>query len=708
MSTPGSSPLPNLAPLLHAQSVAIVGAGPEGSFGGQILANLRRFGYPGRIFGVSRSLAEADGLRCYASLGELPERPDCVALAVGNARLEAALAEVAACAIPAAVIFASAFLPPEPGLPPLEERLARIARAAGIALLGPNCMGFVSFPARLGLAGYPLPGELPAGNIGLISQSGSIFSAILRGNRRLRFSYAVSSGNEAVVGLPDYGRAIVERPETEVLGLFLDAIRDPQGFVALLEAACARDLPIVALRVGRSRRGRELALAHSGRLAGQAEAYEALFRRYGVCACRSPDEFADTLELFGRLGRRRAPTRALATVHDSGGERALLADLAEDQGLAFAPLAPATVSTLESALEPGLAAENPLDVWGSGKAFHAVYDTCLAALDADPGVGALALAADFIRGGQLAYSYVEILRGRFPQLTKPFAVLVNVASGAGEEPLELLRELGIPVLMGSETGLRAIGHLLEYSAFQREYALSAPAARQPLSGAQRREPQGERWRVKLRSVGGPLDEAASLALLADYGLPTVRALAVASPAEALAAAGALGYPVALKTLGASHKSDADGVALNLGDAASLAAAYDALAARLGPQALVQPMVPGGVELLLGLTRDASFGWMLLIGFGGVLVELLADRQALLLPASAAEVRAALERLRGAALLRGLRGRPPVDLDAVVAAALALAALAEDLGAALEAVDVNPLIALPQGCLAVDALVVPRT
>jgi acyl-CoA synthetase (NDP forming) len=689
-----------LRPLLQARSVAIVGIGPAGSFGGQIYANLQRFGFGGPIYGVSRAQAELFGMPCYADLGALPTRPDCVALAIGNASLEVALGEAAELGIPAAVVFSSAYLPSADGQAPLETRLATIARRAGMVLLGPNCMGFASFPARLGLAGYPLPGELPAGNIGLISQSGSIFSAILRGSRRLTFSYAVSSGNEALVGLPDYGRFIVEQPETQVLGLFLDAIRDPQGFQALLEVAAARDIPIVALRVGRSQRGGELAMAHSGRLAGPAAAYEALFRRYGVCACRTPDEFADTLELFSRLQTRRAPTSGLATMHDSGGERALLADLAEDEGVSFAPLAPATREAIDAVLEPGLHAENPLDVWGSGKDVAAVFATCLRALDSDPQVGALALCVDLIRGGQLASSYVDILRTTFPQLKKPFAVLVNVASGAGDEPVALLREMGIPVLLGSQTGLRALKHVLAYSAFGRR----RPSAPGPLF---RGAGEGGHWRSLLQCATTALDEPTALALLGDYGLPGMRSLPVASPEQVLQAAEALGYPLALKTLGTAHKSDVGGVLLGLANIEEVTAAYEDLSTRLGPGAVLQPMAPSGIELLLGLTRAEGFGWLLVLGAGGVLAELLADTQTLLLPCWPDEVRAALLNLRLAPLLAGYRGRAPIDLEAVVAAAIKLAALAADLGDLLESVDVNPLIALPEGCLAVDALVVPK-
>lgn len=698
----------SLEALLHARSLAIVGISQPGRFGGQIYANLQAFGYPGTVYGVSRSQRELYGQPCYPSLRDLPERPDLAVLALANVHLEAALAEVAELGIPAAVIFASGYLPPEPGRPPLDQRLAQIARDHGIALCGPNGMGFASFHQRLGVAGYPLPADLAPGNIGLIAHSGSVFSSLLRGTRQLGFSYAVSGGNEVVLTLADYARFIVADPATQVLALFLEAVHDPAGFVAVLEQAAARDLPVVALKVGRSRHGQELALAHSGRLAGQAEVYAALFRHYGVCSVYSLDEWADTVELFSRLTSRRAPTRRLATMHDAGGERVLLADMAADLGLEFAPLAETTTARLAAVLDPGLAPENPLDAWGTGQDYQATYAECLRALDADPQVGALALCVDLIRGGTLAMSYVAILRELAGSFAKPFAVLVNMTSGAGEEPLRMLRELGFPLLMGTETGLRALRHLLDYSAFQRERPdLERLDSRQQTPNTQRQS--AARWRGRIMAMGGrPLADLDVFELLAEYGITVAMPRLVDSPEQALAAAQDLGFPLALKTAGLAHKSDVGGVALGIRSPVELDIAYRDLAARLGLQALVQPMAPRGVELTLGLTRDPQFGLLLALGLGGIFVEVFHDLRLLLLPTTPALIRRALGELRGAPLLAGVRGQPPADVDAIVAAALGLAALAHDLGDLLEAVDVNPLIVLPEGAVAVDALVVPAT
>jgi acyl-CoA synthetase (NDP forming) len=700
----------DLTPLLQARSVAIVGLSRPGSFGGQVYANLRAFGYPGPIYGVNPSYARLYDQPCYPTLHDLPERPDCAILAIGNQHLLPAFETLVERAIPAAVIFSSAVLPSAPGEPTLEHRLADLAQAGGVRLCGPNGMGFANLPRRLAVSGYAIPASMPQGNAALITHSGSVFAAFHRNNRGLGFNYLISGGNESVLTLADYLQFVLDDPETQVVACFLEAVRDPQRFTAALEQAAARDIPIVALKVGRSERGQRLALAHSGRLAGQAEIYDALLRHYGVCSARSPDELFDTIELFSRLKRRRAPTSQIASIHDSGGERVLLADLAADEGLEFAPLAEASREHIAAQLEPGLQAENPLDIWGSGKEYQRVYRECLLALDGDPNVGVVLFAVDLLRESQLNASYIDILRELLECIRKPFAVVANLAAGVDEAKADALRALDVPVLMGAETALRAVRHLIEYSAFQRH--IGRTAAGLIREGREEREDDvvdvRSDWRARLAAADRPLDEYDALRLLGDYGIPIARSVLVTSHNETMAAAQRLGFPLALKTAsGLAHKSDAGGVLLGLADETALAKAYARLAEAHGPRVLVQRMAPPGVELVLGVVNDAQFGLFLALGIGGLFVEVLRDTRLLKLPADRGAIEAALCSLRGAALLHGARGRPPVDLRAVVRAAQQLALLADDLHDVIAAIDVNPLLAYEDGVLAVDALVVPR-
>jgi acyl-CoA synthetase (NDP forming) len=642
------------------------------------------------------------GERVYSTLSDLPHRPDCAVLALPNRHLESVMLEVASLGIPAAVIFASAHSGKNGGL---EERLATIARENGIAVCGPNCMGFLSFEQKLTISGYPVTPGTPAGSVTLISHSGSVFDSLWQNDRQIAFNYVVSSGNEMVTTMADYMLFALENSSTRVIALFLETVRDPQRFQQALAEAARRDVPVVALKVGRSEQGARLAQAHSGALAGQDAAYDALFARYGVRRVLSLDEMMDTLELMATGARPRR--RTMAALLDSGGERAMLADLAQAQGVPFAPLSDATRQRLAQVLEPGLEPANPLDAWGTGNAYDEIYRDCLRALDANEETGLNVFAVDLMRASNIPPTYVDVVRTLRGSLQNPLLFLTNVTSAVGRDQAAALREMGVPVLMGTETGLRAIDHLFQYCRFQEQRDARREERRSdqldPLSAD-----AVASWRRRLREAGGALDEATSLQLLQAYGIPVASSRIVDSSQQAVAVAGELGYPVVLKTAtGHGHKSELDGVRLNLSDEAAVQAAYASLSQRLGARMLVQRMAPSGIELFAGLIQDPQFGTFLSLGIGGIFVEILRDTRLLMLPLAATELREALLGLHGAPLLLGARGAAAVDLDAVVAALMRLAALAADLGDAISELDINPLIAHAKGVVAVDALVIPR-
>ena len=688
--------------MLHARSLAIVGISRPERFGGRLFANLQQFGYEGRIFGVNPRYETLYDRPCYPSLEALPETPDCALLAVPNAGIVEALEQAAALGIPAAVIFASAWS--EPGSEPsLQQRLAEVARKHEMVVCGPNCMGFVAPGRRLAVSGYDTDPKTPAGNVTLISHSGSVWEAFLQNRHGVAFNYVVSSGNEMVTSVADYMQFALAEPSTRAIGIFLETVRDPRTFTAALAEAAERDVPVVVLKTGRSEQGARLARAHSGALAGEDGAYEALFAHHGVHRVTSIDEMLDTLELFATGMRPR--TSQVSALLDSGGQRAMLVDLAEAEGVAFAPIGEATQSRLAELLEPGLEPINPLDAWGTGNAAEDIYAECLLALDADPATGLTLFAVDLypLDDGSPT-SYPPIVASLRDRLRNPLAFLVHASTSASPTQLEALRGMGIPVLMGTETGLRAARHVLEHAAARRQRA-GAPR----VSGPGPTRPADPAGLARELEAGGALDEHASKELLRHYGLTPTREILADSLEATLSAAEAIGYPVALKTAGGElHKTEHGGVRLGLADAEALRRSYRDFAARLSPRVLVQEMVPPGPELILGVVHDPQFGPLLTVGTGGIFVEVLKDARMLLLPTSADAVRAALADLRGAALLRGVRGRPAADLDAVVRAALGLSALAEDLGEHVAEIDVNPLVALPDRAVVVDALIVTRS
>jgi len=673
-----------LARMLEARSLAVVGASERaGSFGLRLTTEALRSPARPRVHLVHPRHREVLGHRCVPSLADVPDPVDLVLMGVPDRLLPEQLALAAKRDDAGAVVFGSA--------PGLAEEL--VAAAGPLALCGAGCMGFVNVARGIRAIGYLERVALPGGPIALVTHSGSVFSALLRTHRRLEYSLAVSSGQELLTTTADYLDYALDRTETRVVGLFLETVRDVPALRSCLARAAARDIPVVALTVGGSPTGRVLVDAHSGALAGDDAAWEALFTAYGVHRVHDLDEMADTLEAFA-IGRRVSAARTLATVHDSGAERVLVADTAERLGVPLAALAPRTRDRLAGVLGEGLVPTNPLDVWSTGADTERLFTECLGALADDPAVGVVALAVDLVPEYDGDESYPLAVEAVLRRTGKPVVVLANLAAAVDQEAAARLRAQGVPVLEGTVTGLRALGHLLARR--------TTPAAEAVVDEARR-----DRWRARL--AAGPLGAAAAMQLLADYGIAVAATTEARSAEAAVAAADGAGYPVVLKTAepAVSHKSEVGGVRTGLADAAAVAAAYADLAARLGPLVCVQRQQPAGVEVALGVVRDPLVGPLVVVGAGGTLVELVGSRAVGLPPVSAVRAREMLAGLVVDRLLDGVRGRPAADRGAVVDAALAVSQLAVELGDHLEALDVNPLIATASGAVAVDALLLPR-
>ncbi len=667
-----------------------------------MLLELMEGGYRGGIFPVNPRYEEVLGHRCYGSIAEAPGPVDLAIIGLPNAALEEQLSAAAAAGARSAVIFASGHEEPvRAGVPPLTERLSSIARDAGMALCGGNGMGFLNLERQLRACGFYEPKDLPPGGIAFITHSGSAFSALLHNDRNLRFNVVVSAGQEFVTTVADYLGYALSLESTVAVGLFVETVRDAPGFRAGLEEAARRDVPVVALKVGRESRAKDLVMAHSGALAGEDGAYEALFDAYGVLRVESLDELVDTLTLMSS-GRRAGPG-AFASVHDSGGERAMIIDLAARGGVEFAEISAATRDRLAAALEPGLPPVNPLDAWGTGNAADEIYGECIRALLADDAVAALAFSVDLTTEDDPSNGYIETAQRVWPETDKPMAMLSNLASAVDRADVVRLAEEGIPVLEGTVTGLAAFRHLFEY----RDVRARPPLAASPAGGSISAEARA-RWEARL-DAGTPLSESEGLALLAEYGVPVAASREVDTAEAAVAVANGVGWPVALKSAapGLAHKSDVGGVRLGIGDEDGVRAAYADLSRRLGPRVLVQAMAPVGLEMHVGLVHDDQFGPLVMVAAGGILVELLADRRLALPPIDEFRARSLIDRLRTRPLLDGVRGAPAADVDGLARVVVAFSRLATDLGDRLAAVDANPVVCGPSVCVAVDALVVPR-
>jgi acyl-CoA synthetase (NDP forming) len=529
-----------------------------------------------------------------------------------------------------------------------------------------------------------------------LTHSGSLFTAFLHNRRGIRFNLAVSTGQELVTTMDEYLEYAVAQPSTKVVALFLETIRQPSAFATALASAAAKDIPVVALKAGKSPRAQAMVAAHSGALAGEDLAYQAFFEANGVLQVETIPEMVDTVELMA--SPRRAGGGKLGVVHDSGGERAHLVDLADRLGVGLAEITEPTKTRLSEVLDPGLEAVNPVDAWGSGIGAESVMVETLRALAADPAVAALAFAVDFTSGDHPSYTSAAVQAAS--ETSKPFAILPNLGSAIDPVAAGEARSAGVPVLEGAPSGLQAFSHLFDYARIR---------TRAPMTVA------GEvdravviLWRDCLQ-VAGSLPEVEALRLLADFGLPVVANRKASSLKEAKKAAAAIGYPVVLKTAapGVVHKTEVDGVILGVSNDNQLGLAYSELQTRLGPHVLVAAMAPAGVELALGMVGDPDFGPLIVVAAGGALVEVIGDRTASLPPIDHARALELVDRLAVRRVLAGVRGRPPADLDSVASAIVSLSLVVTHLGDLIAALDVNPLIATPSGCWVVDALVEVR-
>ena len=687
-----------LDPLLRPRSVAIVGASArEGSMGAWSLTNLRRGGYERIIYPINPGYDEIDGIRCYPNLVSLPDKPDLVVFAVSDHRLEQALDEAIGCGIPAAVMMSSLYLDDDTA-PFLRARVQKKIHESGMLVCGANGMGFYNVRDHVWACGFDSRMHRAPGNVSLISHSGSGMSGIIDCEERLRINFAVSAGNELSVAMDQYLDFVLDLPETKAVGLFIETARNPDGFREALEKAADRKIPLVALKVGRTKKSAALAVSHSGAMAGDDATYEALFDRYGVHRVADMDELATALILFAEFSP--LGPGGLVTLHDSGGERQLIVDLADDAGVPLTELDTDTTRKLEKALDPELPAINPLDAWSrGGPTAGQQMSECLSIMMQDQGAAIGAVMHDRAPDGFVYKSYVGYMETAQGASGKPVA-LVAARQGSGTDPLVVTEtHRGFPILDGVTPFLRGVRGLMNFRDF-----LAMPHMKPPPASA---EAVGK-W-ADILVDGVDLDEAMSLSMLRDFGIRASESVVAESEHELLSIAKRLDYPLVLKTAmpDLKHKTEQRGVLLNIANEDQLIAAYADLVARLGPRALVTSMAPTGIEMIMGARRDPQFGPVVMLGFGGVLAEVVRDVAFALPPFDEAYARRLLDKLKLRPMLDGVRGAPPVALAAFCEMAAGFSAMVAALDGHLEEVDVNPVIVNAESCIAVDALVVGR-
>lgn len=690
--------------LLRPRTLAIVGVSEDpASMGGRALANVDRFGFTGDVHLVSRGNVKVGARDCVASIDDLPDNIDAMVLALPAAGVLQAVEAAARRGVGAIVLFAAGFSEAGPDGRAEQDRIAKIARAAGIALLGPNTLGITNYVDGISLGFGPNhpspPGKRPA--MAVIAQSGAM-AACMRlsaGERGLAVSHSVATGNEAVTGVEDYLAAFVDDPAARAIAVFAEQLRRPRLFLELARRARQNGKPVILLNPGRSRRARDSAASHTGALSGDHETMRAMVAGEAVIAVDTLEEFLDASEFFTRFPK--PSVRGPAVITDSGAFKGLALDFAETIGLDLPEISEITRAKLAARL-PGFAAPtNPLDITAQGLKDMPLYAEAAKILLEDEACGGLLLA---VMPGSPDVGQIK-MRTVLPALGdggKPTAyVILGGAAPIAPDVERAVLDAGLPFHRSPERALRAFGHWQRYAKMRDRAAAgraSHAAAAKRIAGA------------------GIVPEYESKRLLAGLGLRVPEGVLAGTVDAAVNAANQIGWPVVLKAQSARlpHKTEAGGVLIDLRSEAALRAGWDAITAGVVKAKpglaldgmLVEAMGAPGLEMVAGGRNDADWGPLLVFGLGGVWTEALADVRLLRADATTAHIIDELKQLRGAALLIGSRGAPAVDLEAL---AVAIGSIGELLcrHPEIAEIDVNPLIAYPPGAkpLALDALIV---
>ncbi|MBL7064607.1 MAG: acetate--CoA ligase family protein [Anaerolineae bacterium] len=702
----------DLSPLLDPRAIAVVGAsGRAGSAGSLVLGNLRQLGYSGAVYAVHPKHDEVLGYPCYPDLAALPGPVDTVAVLLSADKVIPVLEGAVAAGARAAWVLASGFGEAGPEGQARQDDLASFAKESGLLLCGPNCIGVANLVDRVATYSVALSPAAYSGGVSAVVQSGAVCMG-LANSVRFGYRYLISSGNEAVLDSADYIGHLAGDSRTDVVIAFLEGIRSPRRFVAAAQALREVGKPLLVVKVGRSESARQAVQAHTGSLAGSDAVVDAVFRKLGVVRVDTLDELIEAAELFATAPLPRGDGIGLLSL--SGGQIGLVADLAEELHLDFPELSQKAQRQLSDILPAFSPIANPLDAWGSGD-LERTYPACVRVVSEEKQVHLLAVSRD--TPPQVAAREVEqslaVARAAVQarQSTgKPVVVFSNVSSGFHPEAKRVLSDGGVPYLQGTRETLKA---LQAFARFAEDRHRGAPTdATESMS-----PDELPLWRKRLRRSHGSLSEIEGRQLLAAYGIAGPKEGEATTAEEAVSLAQRIGYPVALKIASADiqHKTEIRGVRIDLGDDAAVSSAFGEVmrsARHHHPLAridgvLIQEMMPtDSVETILGMLRDPHFGTVVVFGSGGILVELIEDSSLRLPPLNRAEALAMIEETRGARLLRGFRGRPVADVGALVEAILGLSQLALDLGDLISAIDINPLMVLPegQGVRAVDALV----
>jgi len=700
-----------LDPLVKPRSVAIVGATDRVGPARSVIESLGAIGFAGAIYPVNPKYQTVRNLVCYPSLTDLPEAPDVVVFSVRKPLLPEQVRLAVKRGARAAVIYDAGFAELGENGAREQAEIAGLCREAGMPVCGPNCMGILNPTARSTTYKQTVMDPTGiAGNVGIVSQSGSVCIALLSDLRRYGVSLSVSAGNEAVTRTVDYLEYLIDDPATKVIATFTETVREAERYVAALDRAAAAGKPIVVLKVGRAERTQRAITSHTGGLAGESRVFSEVLKAHRAIEVSDLDEMSEVLAVC--QGERWPRGRGISVVTGSGGLAEMILDNATAAGLDLPALSGAERAEAERVIGRITGDGNPFDAWGNGD-YAVNLPHAMSVVNNSERIAAIVYCADTGNEGQLGHpgrvlENVKMLAEAAQRSHKPHYLMSSRPGVMNLRQAKALREAGLVQIGGTRQGLGAIDRVARYMMGQKPVRTSAN--------------RGPQLADLLAAMPGrrTINEYDSKRLLSGFGVPVTRESRVATIAEATSAARELSYPVVLKALAdeIAHKTELGLVAVGLRNDEELARAFAQMSERLGrldpPPSerafLVQEFVADGVvELFAGISRDPDFGLSLACGMGGTAIEVTRDFALRMLPLREGDAEAMIAETRGAAMLASVRGRPAADVKSVAACLEALADFAQQNADGLDEVDLNPIKALPQGrgCVVVDALIVAR-
>jgi len=691
--------------MLNPRSIAVVGASPKGGYGGRLLNAVLKAKDRVRIYPVNPNYDEIAETKCYRSIADLPEAPDLVGIVVPYDKVLPVMKECAAKKAGSAIVISAGFA--ERGIDSrldLQKQVGAYAKESGLRITGPNCLGLANVREDIwATASSRTLGGL-TGHIALVCQSGATAFGpfLLRAvDAGIGLSHIISTGNETDLDFADFARYLVDDPDTRVIAGFVEGFKDVQKFIAVAQLAAERGKPIVLIKIGRSASGAEAARSHTAALTGADDLYEAVFRQYGVIRVQDYDELLEVSHLLANC--KKPPQRGISVVSHSGGISSLTADMLGLAGLDLPQLTPHARDGINGILKDFGWAANPADVTGFARGEH--FPKIMDYMIGEPTVGTLVIASAGA-GNQVE----QVIAQR--DASDKGVVFFWTASRGDKTTLPKLKASNIPIFYSPEKLARGLKFMLDYHAWRDSRTTGGAAKITAPDAAQKKVLQ------QLGTLGRTtLSESESKQAIAAWGVSAPREILATSAAGAAEAAKKIGYPVVMKVDSPDilHKTEAGVVRLGLRNAEEAQAAYAEIMANAAKHAanakingaIVQEMVTGGVEVIVGVSYDAQLGPMLLFGSGGVMVEVYNDVALRHCPITRSEAVEMIAEVKGAKLLRGFRGKPAADVDALADTLVRVSQLAVHLDGKLAELDINPLMVLPkgQGVKAVDALVV---